>query len=116
MVKDKEVWYAAVHGITKSLHDWATEQQQQQMKRQLHREHDWIRSLFYGKCNPHGIIQYHMDGMHPVEILHTHTHAYIYIKALETYRIYSFANSHSRKTNTVNSKGYIKETNVWVRK
>ena len=27
--KDREAWCAAVHGITKSLHDLATEQQQQ---------------------------------------------------------------------------------------
>ena len=28
MVRDKEAWRAAVHGVTKSLgHDWGTEQQ-----------------------------------------------------------------------------------------
>ena len=29
MVKDREAWRAAVHGVTKSWHSWATEQQQQ---------------------------------------------------------------------------------------
>ena len=28
IVKDREAWYAAVHGVTKSQHNWATEQQQ----------------------------------------------------------------------------------------
>ena len=28
MVKDREAWCAAVHGVTKVRHDWATEQQQ----------------------------------------------------------------------------------------
>ena len=28
MVKDREAWYAAVHGVAKSGHDWATEQLQ----------------------------------------------------------------------------------------
>ena len=28
MVKDREAWSAAVHGVTKVGHDWATEQQQ----------------------------------------------------------------------------------------
>ena len=28
MVKNKEAWHAAVHGVTKVRHDWATEQQQ----------------------------------------------------------------------------------------
>ena len=28
MVKDREAWHAAVHGVTKSWIDWATEQQQ----------------------------------------------------------------------------------------
>ena len=27
MVKDREAWYAAVHGVTKVRHDWVTEQQ-----------------------------------------------------------------------------------------
>ena len=27
MVKDRETWRAAVHGVTKSRHDWVTEQQ-----------------------------------------------------------------------------------------
>ena len=27
MVRDREAWYSAVHGITKSGHDWVTEQQ-----------------------------------------------------------------------------------------
>ena len=29
MVKDREAWRAAVHGVTKSQHDWAIEQQMQ---------------------------------------------------------------------------------------
>ena len=28
IVKAREAWYAAVHGVTKSQHNWATEQQQ----------------------------------------------------------------------------------------
>ena len=28
MVKDMEAWSASVHGVTKSRHDWVTEQQQ----------------------------------------------------------------------------------------
>ena len=28
MVRDRKAWRAAVHGVTKSSHDWATEQQQ----------------------------------------------------------------------------------------
>ena len=29
MVRDRKAWRAVVHGVTKSSHDWATEQQQQ---------------------------------------------------------------------------------------
>ena len=29
-VKDREAWSAAVHGVTRVGHNWATEQQQQQ--------------------------------------------------------------------------------------
>ena len=29
MVKDREAWRAAVHGLQRVSHDWATEQQQQ---------------------------------------------------------------------------------------
>ena len=32
MVKDKETWSAAAHGVAKSQHDWVTEQQQQQQQ------------------------------------------------------------------------------------
>ena len=32
IVKDRETWHAAVHGVPKSQHDWVTEQQQQQME------------------------------------------------------------------------------------
>ena len=28
IVKDRETWHAATHGVTKSSHDWVTEQQQ----------------------------------------------------------------------------------------
>ena len=28
MVRDREAWHAAVHGVTRVGHDWATEQQQ----------------------------------------------------------------------------------------
>ena len=28
MVKDREAWCAAVHGVSKGRHDWVTEQQQ----------------------------------------------------------------------------------------
>ena len=27
MVSDREAWYAAVHGVARVRHDWATEQQ-----------------------------------------------------------------------------------------
>ena len=27
MVRNREPWYAAVHGVAKSRHDWVTEQQ-----------------------------------------------------------------------------------------
>ena len=30
VVKDREAWSAAAHGVTKVGHDWATEQRQQQ--------------------------------------------------------------------------------------
>ena len=29
MVRDREAWHAAVHGLQRVGHDWATEQQQQ---------------------------------------------------------------------------------------
>jgi len=32
MVKDREAWCVAVHGVAKSLHNLATEQQQQCMR------------------------------------------------------------------------------------
>ena len=31
MVKDREAWRAAVHGVAKSRHDWTTEKQQKEM-------------------------------------------------------------------------------------
>ena len=43
MVKDKEAWRAAVHGVTKVRHDWAIEQQQQWFPIQC--------SLFYTKLS-----------------------------------------------------------------
>ena len=27
MVKDREAWHATIHGVTKSRHDWAAEEQ-----------------------------------------------------------------------------------------
>ena len=29
MMRDREAWHAAVHGLQRAGHDWATEQQQQ---------------------------------------------------------------------------------------
>ena len=34
--KDMEAWYAAVHGLRRVGHDWATEQQRGQTHRTLH--------------------------------------------------------------------------------
>ena len=34
MVKDRDAWCAAVHGITRVGHDWVTEQWQQQQQEQ----------------------------------------------------------------------------------
>ena len=31
MVRDREEWHAAVHGVAKSEHNWATEQQQEKI-------------------------------------------------------------------------------------
>ena len=32
MVRDREAWYVAVHGLQRVRHDWVTEQQQQQQQ------------------------------------------------------------------------------------
>ena len=39
MVRDREAWFAAVHGVTRVGCNWATEQQQQQ-EGQISRKHD----------------------------------------------------------------------------
>ena len=40
MARNREAWFAAVHGVKRVGHNWATEQQQQQQEGQISRKHD----------------------------------------------------------------------------
>ena len=43
MVKDREAWRAAVHGVAKSGHDWSSEQ----LRKLLQRLEYWLQSRFF---------------------------------------------------------------------
>ena len=40
MARDREAWFAAVHGVKRVGRNWTTEQQQQQQEGQISRKHD----------------------------------------------------------------------------
>ena len=53
LVMDREAWYTAIHGVSKSRNDWVTEQNRTELekKKKKRPEHGWDTVLKWGQIN-----------------------------------------------------------------